>query len=161
MTVEESPLQKTPLQSQTIKTEIVFPNDSNPLGMLNGGRLVQWMDTACAITAQLHTGQICVTVGISESHFRAPAHLGDIVQIRARATRAFNRSLEIRADAVARRTTADTEFHLCTTYLTFVLPEQVPPSYRIPEVTPTNDEERREYEHALIRRKQREHRSGG
>ena len=29
---------KTPKQSETIMTEVVFPNDTNPMGMLQGRR---------------------------------------------------------------------------------------------------------------------------
>ena len=46
---------RTPSYSETIKTEIVCPNDTNPVGILMGGRLVEWMDVAAAVCAQVHT----------------------------------------------------------------------------------------------------------
>ena len=36
-------------------TEIVMPNDANPLGNLMGGRVMQWIDIAAAITAGRHS----------------------------------------------------------------------------------------------------------
>ena len=43
---------KTPGRSRVLKTEVVCPNDTNPMGILQGGRLVQWMDIAAAVCAQ-------------------------------------------------------------------------------------------------------------
>jgi acyl-CoA hydrolase len=55
---------KTPDESETIMTEIIFPNDTNPMGIVQGGRIVQLMDIACAVTAQVHSGRIAVTASI-------------------------------------------------------------------------------------------------
>ena len=35
---------KTPSQSVTINTEVVLPNDTNHIGNLFGGKLLQWVD---------------------------------------------------------------------------------------------------------------------
>ena len=37
---------KVPSDSETIKTEVVCPNDTNPMGILQSGHLVEWMDIA-------------------------------------------------------------------------------------------------------------------
>lgn len=47
-------LYKSPSDSETIKTEGVCPNDTNPMGLLQGGRLVEWMDIAGAVCSQTH-----------------------------------------------------------------------------------------------------------
>lgn len=52
---------KLPSASVTVKTEVVCPNDTNPMGMLQGGQLVHWMDIAAAVCAQVHAEKICVT----------------------------------------------------------------------------------------------------
>ena len=33
-------------ESETIMTQLVMPNDTNPLGNLMGGNLMKWMDVA-------------------------------------------------------------------------------------------------------------------
>ena len=38
-------------ESQSEMTEIVLPNDANPLGSLLGGRLMHWIDLAGAMAA--------------------------------------------------------------------------------------------------------------
>lgn len=86
---------KTPKHSETIMTEVVCPNDTNPMGILQGGRLVQWMDIASAVCTQNHAEHICVTASIDSVKFKSPAKVGDIITIKARITRSFNSSMEI------------------------------------------------------------------
>lgn len=81
--------------SDICKTEIVCPNDVNPMGILQGGRLVQWMDIAAAACAQTYTGKFCVTVSIDYVHFKQPARCGDIISIKAAITHVFNTSVRI------------------------------------------------------------------
>lgn len=90
---------KSPSASATIKTEVVCPNDTNPMGMLQGGQLVYWMDIAAAVCAQVHSEKICVTASIDSMNFRAPAKVGDIITIQAKITRAFISSMEIQVRA--------------------------------------------------------------
>jgi acyl-CoA hydrolase len=45
---------KTAKESLTIQTQIVMPNDTNTLGNLFGGRLLQWMDVVASIAAHRH-----------------------------------------------------------------------------------------------------------
>jgi acyl-CoA hydrolase len=40
--------------SQSEMSEIVLPNDANPLGVLLGGRLMHWIDMAGAMAAHRH-----------------------------------------------------------------------------------------------------------
>jgi acyl-CoA hydrolase len=39
------------------------------MGILQGGRLVQWMDIAAAVCAQTHAEKICVTAAINQVAF--------------------------------------------------------------------------------------------
>ena len=93
---------KRPSESAVIKTEVVCPVDTNPMGLLKGGKLVEWMDMAAAGCAQIHTGKICVTAGIHHVDFNEAAKTGDIISIKARITRVFRTSMEIFVQAFAR-----------------------------------------------------------
>lgn len=81
------------------KTEVVCPNDTNPMGILQGGRLVQWMDIAAAVCAQNHAGTICVTVSIDRVNFRRPARVGDTLTIEAGLTKVSRTSMNITVTA--------------------------------------------------------------
>jgi len=136
-------------------TEVVYPNDTNPMGMLNGGRLVQWMDTASAVCAQTHAERIAATVSLDKVVFRSPAKIGDIITIKARITRAFNSSMEIFVQAWARKVLSRETKLINEAYFSFVaLDEQAKP-VAIPKVKPGTAEEKMHYKQALIRKTNR------
>ncbi|MEO0331948.1 MAG: acyl-CoA thioesterase, partial [Bacteroidota bacterium] len=58
------PNQKTAKESFTTMTEMVFPNDTNGLNGLMGGRLLYWMDIVAAIAAQKHANNLVVTASV-------------------------------------------------------------------------------------------------
>src|SRR5574343_1570408 len=86
---------KKPSDSYTIMNEIVLPNDTNTLNNLMGGRLLHWMDIVAAITAQKHSRKIVVTASVDSVSFGKSIHLGDVVTLEAKVSRAFNSSMEI------------------------------------------------------------------
>ena len=72
---------KKALESLTIMTEIVLPNDTNALGNLMGGRLLHWMDICSAMAAQRHCRRVVVTASVNNVSFDQPIKLGSIVTI--------------------------------------------------------------------------------
>jgi acyl-CoA hydrolase len=111
---------KSPSVSETIKTEVVCPNDTNPMGLLQGGRLVQWMDIAAAICAQTHAEKICVTASIDHVNFRSSARVGDVITIKAKVTRAFRTSMEIFVETHSRNVLSRESHLINQAYFTFV-----------------------------------------
>ena len=146
---------KSPSESETIMTEVVYPNDANPMGMLHGGKLVQWMDTACAITAQSHAEQGAATVSIDKMLFKKPARVGDIITIRAKITRAFDSSMEVFVQAWARKATGKQSDPINEAYFTFVALDENARPVAVPPIVPGNEQEHWDYEEALHRRQSR------
>lgn len=146
---------KTPKDSKTIMTEVVMPNDTNPMGILQGGRIIHWMDIASAIAAQTHSGKICVTASVDQVAFRAPARVGDIVLIKARVTRAFRTSMEIYVEAWSRTATGTSATMINEAWFTFVALDSDGKPSVIPELIPQTPKEKDLYEGAVNRRQQR------
>jgi acyl-CoA hydrolase len=136
---------KPPSYSATIKTEVVCPNDTNPLGILQGGRLVQWMDIAAAVCAQTHADGICVTASINNVRFFTAAKVGDILTIKATITRAFNTSMEIKAEATVRNPTNHTPIPLSLAWFTFVAIDEQAKKRPVASVIPETEEEKKDY----------------
>ncbi len=111
---------RSPKYSETIMTEVVCPNDTNPMGILQGGRLVQWMDIASAVCSQNHAEHICVTASIDSVKFKAPARVGDIITIKAKITRSFKSSMEIFVQAWAKKIISQRAYLINEAYFTFV-----------------------------------------
>jgi acyl-CoA hydrolase len=146
---------KSPADSEVIMNEIVMPNDTNPLGILRGGRLMDWMDLASAMCAQIHSEMVAVTASIDKVDFYHSVKSGDIVTIKARITRTFNSSMEICVEAWAKNIRKKTNLKTNMAIFTFVaLDEDAKPS-KVIEINPQTEEEQKLYEAALARRHSR------
>lgn len=145
-------INKTPASSLTIKTEVVCPNDTNPMGLLKGGRLVEWMDIAAAVSAQTHAGKICVTASIHQVNFNETAQVGDIITIKAKITRAFNTSMEIFVESFAKKVLGGKKYLISEAYFTFVALDEYGKTSKVIEVKPVSHLEKEQFKAALIRR---------
>ena len=115
---------------------------------------MQWMYTASAVCAQTHAGRIAVTVSIDKVSFKNPARVGDIINIKAKMTRAFNKSMEIFVQAWSRKIISG-EIHLINeAYFTFVALDENAKTTTVPKIKPSNTEERIQYKQALSRKLQ-------
>ena len=146
---------KSPKSSETIMTEVVCPNDTNPMNILQGGRLVQWMDIASAVCAQNHAEHICVTASIDSVKFKTPAKIGDIITIKAKMTRAFNSSMEIFVQAWAKKILSQKAYLINEAYFTFVAIDDYGQPYEIAELKPVTEAEKKQYADADKRKKHR------
>jgi acyl-CoA hydrolase len=143
---------KTPAKSETTVTEVVCPNDTNPMGYLLGGRLVQWMDIASAVCAQNHAEKICVTASIDSVKFKHPAKVGDIVTIKAKITRAFHSSMEIYVQAWAKKILSQKAYLINEAFFTFVAIDDNGKPAPVSLVKPLTADDKEKYNKALKRK---------
>ncbi|MFK7810258.1 MAG: acyl-CoA thioesterase [Saprospiraceae bacterium] len=144
---------KTSTHSKTIMTEMIMPNDTNPLGNLMGGNLMRWMDIVAAICAGKHCEAHVVTVSVDHVSFQKPIHVGDVITLEATVTRAFNTSVEIYVDVYAQDVKGHNPRRCNDAYFTFVsLNDEDKKPKKVPEFQPLTNEEQRLYEGAIRRR---------
>lgn len=149
--------EKTTSFSKTIKTEVVCPNDTNPMHLLKGGRLVEWMDMAAAVCAQTHSKKICVTASINNIDFYAGAKVGDIITVIATITRSFTTSMEIFVQSFARGVLAGKKRLISQAYFTFVALDENGKASPVIPVKPSTEKEKQQFKEALSRRNLSEH----
>ena len=142
-------------ESQVITTQLVLPNDTNQLGNLLGGTLMHWIDIAAAISAQRHSGMVCVTASVDELNFHHPIMLGEIVTLQASVNRVFTSSLEIGVLVTATGHGGETPRRATNAYLTFVALDEHGKPVPVPPIVPETEDEKRRYEEALKRRELR------
>jgi len=146
---------KFPRESFVSMTELVLPNDTNTLNNLMGGRLMHWMDIVSAIAAQKHSNRIVVTASVDNISFKHPILLGNVVTLKAKVTRAFNSSMEVRIDVDAEDIPSGKKMESNSAFFTFVAVDQSGRPIDVPEIEPETDEDKEFYNGALRRRQLR------
>lgn len=146
---------KFPRESFVSMTELVLPNDTNTLNNLMGGRLMHWMDIVSAISAQKHANSIVVTASVDNISFKHPIQLGNVVTLRARVTRAFTSSMEVRIDVDAEDIPSGRKIESNSAYFTFVAVGENSRPVEVPELEPETAEEKEYFTGALRRRQLR------
>jgi acyl-CoA hydrolase len=138
--------------SQSEMTEIVLPNDANPLGALLGGRLMHWIDIAGALAAHRHSRNHVVTASVDHIDFLVPVRVGELIILRSSVNRVFNTSMEVGVKGFVENYMSDSAKHVASAYLTFVAIDKEGHHLRVAPVIPETDEQRRRYDDAGRRR---------
>lgn len=150
------PRPKKVVDSKTVMTEMIMPNDTNPMGNLMGGNLLRWMDIACGICAGKHTEAHVVTASVDHVSFEKPIKVGDIVTIEASVTRAFRTSIEVYVEVFAANIKGLNPRRCNHAYFTFVaLNEENGTPVPVPALLPLTEIEQQRYESAPRRREVR------
>jgi acyl-CoA hydrolase len=120
--------------SRVEMTEIVMPNDANPLGNVMGGRVMHWVDICAAVCAGRHARTPVVTASVDQIDFKRPVAVGGILVLLASINYAGRTSMEIGVKAWCEDRATGERSHVASAYLTFVSldphtgrPRPVPP----------------------------------
>ena len=143
---------KSPSQSVTVNTEVVLPNDTNHVGNLFGGKLMQWLDITAAIAAQRHCGRVVVTASINHVSFDKPIKQNSVVTLEAKVSRAFSSSMEVFVDVFVENPATGEKTKCNEAIFTFVAIDQNGSPLPVPPLTPETELEKKRYEGALRRR---------
>ncbi|TAD98994.1 MAG: acyl-CoA thioesterase [Bacteroidetes bacterium] len=148
-------LKKTAKESFVTMTEMVLPNDTNPLHNLMGGRMLHLIDIVSAISAQRHSNRIVVTASVDNVSFSHAIKLGNVVTLQAKVTRSFNSSMEVYVEVFAEDIPAGIRTETNKAFFTFVAVDQAGKPIPVPEVVPESEQEKELYASALRRRQLR------
>jgi acyl-CoA hydrolase len=140
-------------------TEIVLPNDANPLNALLGGRLMHWIDLAGAMAAHRHSRAYVVTASIDHLDFLVPVRVGDFVILRSSVNRVYHTSMEVGVKVWVENYRSQESRHVSSAYLTFVAIDAAGNHIAVPPVIPETEAEKRRYEDAARRREIRRNES--
>ncbi|MCH2214988.1 MAG: acyl-CoA thioesterase [Flavobacteriales bacterium] len=140
--------------SETFATtsKIILPNDTNTLGNLMGGQLLNWMDIGAAISAQRHCRRVVVTAAVNNVSFNRAIKLGDVVTIESKVSRSFGSSMEVFLDVYVENHRTGKRTKCNEAIYTFVAVDQVGQPIQVPDLVPDTDLEKERYEGALRRR---------
>jgi acyl-CoA hydrolase len=142
-------------ESRTIMTEMIMPNDTNPMGNLMGGNLLRWMDIAAAICAGKHCESYVVTASVDHVSFQKAIHVGDVITLESLVTRAFNTSVEVFVEVTAADVKGGNPRKCNHAYFTFVGMDDLYKPIPVPSVLPLSGEEEKQFDGANKRRELR------
>lgn len=142
-------------ESQSERSEIVLPADSNALGSLFGGRLMQYIDLVAAMAASRHARTYTVTASMDHLDFVSPVRVGELLILKASVNRAFRTSMEVGVRVMVEDVRGQRLRHVSSAYLTFVAIDKDGHRMEVPQVVPETEHQKRRYEDAGRRREMR------
>lgn len=146
---------KTVKESQAESIEIVFPNDTNPLGNIFGGRVMQLIDIVGSVAALRHARNIVVTASMDKLDFRHAVHVGEILNLKASVNYVGHTSMEVGVKVTAENPLTGERRHTSSAYLTYVSVDPGGNPVELPPVIPETPDEKRRYQEAQDRRRHR------
>jgi len=153
--MSENVLVRPVSESQSERSEIIFPGDANALGNLFGGRLMQYIDLVGAMAASRHARAITVTASMDHLDFVAPVKVGNLLILKASVNRAFKTSMEVGVKAMVEDVLEQKLRHVSSAYLTFVAVGMDGKRLDVPQVMPETEHQIRRFEDAGRRREMR------
>ncbi|MDH3593202.1 MAG: acyl-CoA thioesterase [Planctomycetota bacterium] len=141
--------------SRVVMTEIVMPNDTNPLGNCMGGRVMHLIDVAAAISARRHARTTCVTAAIDEIVFHEAVPMGSVLVLMASVNLACRTSMEVGVRVELESLKSGIRRHCASAYLTFVALDETGRPTPVPGLKADTKDELRRLKAAETRRKMR------
>ncbi len=81
-----------------ITVDTVFPNHTNPLNTLFGGRVLELMDVSAAIACARFCRQVVVTASTEPIDFRNAIYVGEIIELKSRVAWVGSTSMIVRCE---------------------------------------------------------------
>lgn len=150
------PASRSVAASRVEMTEIVMPNDANPLGNAMGGRVMHWLDVCAAVSAGRHARTPVVTASVDNIDFHNPVPVGGVLVMLASVNYTGRTSMEVGVKVWHEERPTGDRKHVVSAYLTFVSldPETGKPR-PVPPVDPQTEEEQRRFADGKKRRELR------
>ncbi len=149
------PPQATIADSRVEMTELVMPQEINPLGSVFGGWVMALIDKAAAMAATRHCRGPVVTASVDTIDFLAPMSLGHIVRVSASLTCIFRSSMEVMVEVHSEDPRTRERVRTCSAFLTMVCVDPQGRPRPAPPLALTTDDERQRAGEAAARRERR------
>ena len=120
--------------------DTVFPNQTNPLGTLFGGRVLELMDVNASIACLRYCRLPVVTASTEPIDFRNPIYVGEIIELRSKVVWTGRTSMIVRSEVYGENPLSG-ERRLCTIgHLNFVALKDGKPT-PVPSIKIEGDDE--------------------
>lgn len=110
----------SPLGWEAESVRPVLPEEATHSNLMNGGRLLKYIDELGGIPCRRYTRGVCVTASLNAMSFYQPIRVGDILVMKAVLERVGRTSLKVGVKVLVERPWKDEIVHACTAFLTYV-----------------------------------------
>lgn len=132
--------------AETVRaTNFVFPNDTNHLGTMFGGRVLLLMDQTGAIAAARYAHATVVTAAMEAVSFAHPIREGMIIETAARVVYTGRSSMIVRIEVFAEHQYTGERLCATTGYLTMVALDAAGQPTPVPPLAIETEEDRAAY----------------
>lgn len=155
-TDHESEPGKRASDSQVVMAQLLMPTDANPDGLVHGGAIMRLIDLAAAAVAQRHARGPVTTAAIDSLSFHAPAHVGDLVTVKASVNDVGTTSMEVGVRVEVEDLLTGEVTHVSSAYVVMVAVDDLGDPMEVPRLRVEGSEGRRRQLAAKSRRARRE-----
>ncbi|GLZ01605.1 acyl-CoA thioesterase [Actinoplanes sp. NBRC 103695] len=147
---------RPPSASELTLSQIMDQHDTNLMGTVHGGQVLNLIDSVAGVVAARHSDGPAVTAVMDETAFLRAVRVGDVVHVAARITWAGRSSMEVAVKVTADRwDRAVPPTTVATSHLVMVAVDDDGKPRIVPALLPETDADRRAFRQAEIRREHR------
>jgi acyl-CoA hydrolase len=145
-----------PLSHQLTMTVLMTPDMANFSGNVHGGTILKLLDQVAYACASRYAGRYVVTLSVDQVMFRQPIHVGELVTFLASVNHTGTSSMEVGIKVVTEDIRSQGKRHANSCFFTMVAVGDDGKPVRVEPRVPGNDDERRRFEAATVRRQLRQ-----
>lgn len=146
--------EKRVCESYAEQVQILTQANLNGYSRLFGGQLMEWIDIVAAVVARRHSERNVTTAVVDMLEFKKPAYANDTIIIKGKITYAGRTSMEIKVETFVEALSGERTL-INTAYLVMVALDENDRPTAVPGLIIENDEEKNEYNAALLRKERR------
>ncbi len=149
-------MQGKPAKESYVETvQQVMPGDTNTLGTVFGGKVMEWIDIAGAVSAMRHVRRPVVTASFDRVDFHAPARIGHFLILQSHVNYTGRTSLEVEVTVKAEDPLTGDRFLTTNAFITFVAIDQNCKPVLVPPLIAETEDEKKRFEEGKLRREER------
>jgi uncharacterized protein (TIGR00369 family) len=142
-------------ESRVTLSQMMLPQDANPMGNIHGGIIMKLADEAGGLCAMRHSQRQVVTVAIDSMTFHSPVYVGNLVTLNANLNWVGRSSMEVEVCVTAEDPLSGRHTHTNTAFVVLVALDDKGRPTKVPLLILETDEERRRWTEAEKRQQRR------
>ncbi len=143
--------------SYTEQVHIVTSSNINGYKRLFGGQMMEWIDETAGVVARRHSERNVTTAGVDGLHFKKAAKANDMVVLCGQITYVGRTSMEIKVNSFVEGLNCERTL-INEAYVVMVAIDDDEKPIPVPRLQLMNEKERKEWQEAKKRQKQRKSR---